>query len=48
MKTRQIRKGQKWEITANYDFDKFKPMLDEGGEMEPVMGLSLMYVRVKK
>lgn len=48
MKTRPMKKGQKWEITANYDFDNFKPMLDEGGEMEPVMGLSLMYVRVKK
>ncbi|KAE9980530.1 hypothetical protein EG328_000266 [Venturia inaequalis] len=48
MKTRQMKKGQKWEITANYDFDKFTPMLDVGGEMEPVMGLSLMYVRVKK
>src|ERR1700712_5217023 len=44
MKTRQMKKGQKWEITANYDFDKFAPMLDENGEMEPVMGLALMYV----
>lgn len=48
MKTRQMKKGQKWEITANYDFDKFAPMLNENGEMEPVMGLALMYVRTKK
>jgi hypothetical protein len=45
---KSMKKGQKWNITAYYDYDKYKGMLGEDLEQEPVMGLALMYVRVKK
>jgi hypothetical protein len=45
---RHIKKGQKWEINAFYDYDKYKGMLNEKGRQESAMALGWMYMRVKK
>ncbi|KAK0742343.1 hypothetical protein B0T21DRAFT_381975 [Apiosordaria backusii] len=39
----RIEKGEEWTVRANYDFAKHAPMV-HGGELAPVMGMSLMYV----
>jgi hypothetical protein len=45
---RQIKKGQKWNINAFYDYDRYKGMLTEKGRQESAMALGWMYVRIKK
>jgi hypothetical protein len=34
----EVKKGQKWDLKALYDYDKFPGMAHENGEQEPVMG----------
>ncbi|KAE9376218.1 hypothetical protein N431DRAFT_404411 [Stipitochalara longipes BDJ] len=40
----RISAGEDWTVKAQYDLDKHKPMLDEHGEPEPVMGIAVVYV----
>jgi len=46
IKNRKISKGQgSWHITAQYDYDKF-PGMKEDGKQSSIMGIALMYVAV--
>ena len=45
IKTKQMKKGQKWLLTADYDYDKFKGSLEQDGSQGAVMGIVIMYVR---
>lgn len=42
-----VKKGQKWELKANYDMAKYKGMAHEDGSLEAVMGINIMVVRTK-
>lgn len=44
---KQMTKGQKWKLTVDYDYNKNKGMVHEGGKQSSVMGIAIMYVRVK-
>lgn len=44
---KKLQKGQKWKLRAEYDYNKNKGMLHEKGKQATVMGISIMYVRVK-
>jgi hypothetical protein len=44
---KQMTKGQKWKLTANYDYNKNKGMVHAGGKQSTIMGISILYVRVK-
>lgn len=44
---KRIRKGQNWKIFSDYDFDAFKGMKHEDGDWDEVMGISIMFVRIK-
>jgi hypothetical protein len=43
----KISKGQNWAMRAEYDFNKHKGMKHEDGNWDEVMGISLMFVRMK-
>jgi hypothetical protein len=45
---KKLQKGQKWKLRAEYDYNKNKGMIHEGGKQSTVMGISIMYVRLKK
>jgi hypothetical protein len=42
-----MKKGQNWNLNAYYDFDKFKGNAHENGDWDEVMGIAIMFVRVK-
>lgn len=42
-----IKKGQKWSITATYDYDKY-PGMKENGKQSNVMAIAMMFVRNPK
>ncbi len=42
----QMKRGQKWRLQADYDFNKFKGMMHEDGSWDEVMGIQLAYVRI--
>lgn len=44
---KEMKKGQNWNLTANYDMDKFKGMRHADGSLEEVMGIEIVYVRRK-
>jgi hypothetical protein len=45
---KQLKKGQKWDLEAFYDYSKHGGMLHENGKQENVMGISIMYVKNAK
>ncbi|TID27951.1 Diphthamide biosynthesis protein 2 [Venturia nashicola] len=45
---KKLVKGQVWTLKAVYDYSKQKGMLHEDGKQSSVMGIAIMYVRVKK
>ncbi|TID14430.1 DNA repair and recombination protein [Venturia nashicola] len=42
---REIKKGQKLTLAANYDFEKWPGMKEPDGSWDQVMGLTVMYVK---
>lgn len=36
--------GEEWTVKAHYDLKKHKPMLDEHGQPEAIMGIAVLYV----
>ena len=44
---KDLKKGQKWTIQAFYDLNKRKAVLHSDGKADKVMGIAIMYVRVK-
>jgi hypothetical protein len=42
-----ISKGQMWNMKAEYDFSQFKGMKHDDGDWDEVMGITLMFVRMK-
>jgi stress up-regulated protein Nod 19 len=44
---KDMKKGQNWVLTANYDFDQRTGMKREDGAWDEVMGIAIMYVRSK-
>jgi hypothetical protein len=43
-----VRPGQKWEIKASYDYKKDNGMVHSDGKQDHVMGISILYVEVKR
>ena len=43
----EIKKGQKWRLQADYDFDKFQGMMHDDGSLDTVMGIQLVFVKIK-
>jgi hypothetical protein len=44
---KELKKGQVWNLKAYYDYTKYKGMLHGDGKQSTVMGIAIMYVRVK-
>lgn len=44
---KEMKKGQMWTHRADYDFDKNLGMKHEDGSWDEVMGIEIMFVRVK-
>jgi hypothetical protein len=42
---KQIRAGQQWLLTADYDYDAHPGMLDHEGKQSDIMGIALVFVR---
>lgn len=47
MKYADIKPGQNWILKASYNYDKAKGALGHDGKQDLIMGISIMYVRVK-
>jgi hypothetical protein len=45
---KKLVKGQKWRLRVEYDYAKDKGMTHTNGKQSNVMGIAIMYVRVKK
>lgn len=45
---KNLVKGQVWTLKAVYDYSKAKGMLHDDGKQSSIMGIAIMYVRVKK
>jgi len=43
-----LKKGQRWKLRAEYDYTKNKGMIHGDGKQSTVMGIAIMYVRIKK
>jgi hypothetical protein len=43
----RISKGDVWDIQAGYDLAKYKPMSNEKGRLDMVMGIAIMYATVE-
>jgi hypothetical protein len=43
---KEVKKGQKWRLQAEYDFNKNKGMLHDDGSLDTIMGIQLAYVRI--
>jgi hypothetical protein len=48
MKVKKLTKSQKWQLRADYDYDKNKGNHHGDGKQANVMGIAIMYVRLKK
>jgi hypothetical protein len=46
-KAGRVEVGDKWHVKANYNLTRYPPM-NMGGHLEPVMGISMMYVALDK
>lgn len=44
----RLEKGQKWSLKGYYDFAAHPPMGHGGGQLEPVMGIAMMFVKNPK
>lgn len=44
----QMKSGQDWLLTADYDYSKHPGMLKDDGKQDDVMGIAIMYVRQPK
>jgi hypothetical protein len=44
---KEMKAGQNWTIAANYDFNQNMGMKHEDGDWDSVMGIGIMYVRIK-
>jgi len=44
---KQMKVGQTWGISADYDFGKYKGMKHDDGSWDEVMGIAITFVRVK-
>jgi hypothetical protein len=44
---KEVKVGQNWTLTANYNFDKHLGMKYEDGDWDAVMGIGMLFVRVK-
>jgi hypothetical protein len=47
MAIKHMIKGQTWKLRAEYDYDKNKGVLHHSGKQDNVMGIAVMFVRVK-
>ncbi|QDS77875.1 hypothetical protein FKW77_000329 [Venturia effusa] len=45
LNVKEIKKGQKLKLSANYDFEKWPGMKEPDGSWDQVMGLTVMYVK---
>jgi hypothetical protein len=45
---KELKKGQKWELEAFYDYSKHGGMKHDSGTQENVMGIAIMYVKNPK
>jgi hypothetical protein len=45
---KKLVKGQKWKLRAEYDYNKNKGNRHGDGKQANVMGIAIMFVRVKK
>lgn len=45
---KELKKGQSWVLKAHYDYQKNKGDLNDAGKQEPIMGIAIMYVKVKE
>jgi hypothetical protein len=43
----EVKKGQKWVLKADYDYEKFKGMTNNRGKQDTIMGIAIMYVGLK-
>jgi len=43
-----LKKGQKWDLRAYYDYDKHPGMKHDNGKQENVMGISILYIKNPK
>jgi hypothetical protein len=48
MKVRRVSKSQRWQLRAEYDYGKNKGNHHGDGKQANVMGIAIMYVRLKK
>jgi len=46
-KVKKLVKGQQWKLRAEYDYNKNKGMMHGDGKQSTVMGIAIMFVRVK-
>jgi Stress up-regulated Nod 19 len=44
---KELKKGQRWVLKADYDYDKDKGDLHDNGKQESIMGIAIMYVKEK-
>jgi hypothetical protein len=47
MAARSMAKGDAWSLKAHYDFAVNNGMMNENGEFDEVMGIAIMFVRLK-
>lgn len=45
---KQLKKGQRWVLKAHYDYSKDRGNLNDVGKQEPIMGIAIMYVKIKE
>lgn len=45
---KELKKGQKWQLEAFYDYGKHAGMTHENGKQENVMGIAIMYIKNPK
>lgn len=47
LNVKELKKGQKWVLKADYDYNRNKGDLYDTGKQETVMGIAIMYVKEK-
>lgn len=45
IKSAMMKKGQRWTLSAKYDYGRHKGVLDPDGSQDSIMGIAIMYVR---
>lgn len=43
-----MKKGQVWNLRAEYDYNQHKGMMGDDGKQQEIMGITFMYVRKAK